>query len=51
MYFMSGDNFQVDQASRLPCSYNAVMVKGYTRKRETIDQAHSHLRDWKFERD
>jgi hypothetical protein len=40
MYFMSGDNFQVDQPSRLPCSYNAVMVKGCTRARETIDQAH-----------
>ena len=40
MYFMSGDSFQVDQASRLPCSYNVDMVKGYARERETIDQAH-----------
>jgi hypothetical protein len=40
MYFMSGDSFQVDQGSRLPCSYNVDMVKGYARARETIEQAH-----------
>jgi hypothetical protein len=28
MYFMSGDSFQVDQASRFPRSYNVDMVKG-----------------------
>jgi len=43
MYFMSGDSFQVDQASRFPCSYNVDMVKGcYTRARGTIDRAHIH---------
>jgi hypothetical protein len=45
MYFMSGDGFQVDQASRFPCSYNVDMVKGVymrTRERESVDQAHIH---------
>jgi hypothetical protein len=38
MYFMSGESFQVDQASPFPCSYNVGMVKGY--KRHIIDHAH-----------
>ena len=33
MYFMSGDSFQVDNASRFPCSYNVEMVKGYAREK------------------
>ena len=33
MYFMSGDSFQVDQASRFPRSYNVDLVKGYARAR------------------
>jgi hypothetical protein len=41
MYFMSGDSFQVDQASRFPRSYNVDMVKGL-HARETIDQTHIH---------